>query len=473
MFIVGLLLLANLFFGNGLLHLLDPWEADFLRFATSATDISSIPALIQQQLVERFGPDSNYLRLSGIGILLFALFAFISLCRPLFGRETMLAFFLVCAASPVLIFLMKLAIPDTWLAAIHLISIPLLLRSLKQDDKLWAVGFGLMILVGGAIHGLNTLVWFACWLLSLAFLHPEGKKLWHLKYWWPLPLLIMQVIWLSPGEGWLFHWGSLSPFAVLAFSFGMAVIWMGFLFGSFRDLVWKLRKKEEASLLMLCWLIAGLCTFSMTIGLLFCLLIAKQLQLFFHQKYPWESWIKTPAIITLIFFFLIAVALVFNNYESFGKGALKYSLIVIGIFWATALWSVVGIFARDRSWILGGKSMTGLVPLFFGVILLLPFFEEDNTWQTALFTQEIPKYEADHSELLTQALYLPDSLSQDRNAKLLAELAGWRLTERQSRGGLGLFPLQPDTDKRDIAEAFSLWIPSAQDYKRFYLKKMD
>ena len=166
----------------------------------------------------------------------------------------------------------------------------------------------------------------------------------------------------------------------------------------------------------------------------------------------------------VIFFFLISVALVFNNYDRFGRGVLGYSLLVIGLFWASAMWSVIGIFSRDRSWIVGGKSFTGLVPLFFAIILLLPFFEQDNSWQRQLITQEIPRQVEQRNLKWDQRLHLPADMLENDQAILLAELAGWQLVAEPESGSLSLEPVTEQTDKRDRAEAFDLWMPAVQGY---------
>lgn len=468
LFICVALYLANLFFGNGLLHLLDPWEADFLRYATGTDEISSLPALIQRQLIDSFGPDTNMLRLSGLGIFLFAIFAFVSLSRPLWGRDTLLAFFLVVAASPILVCLLKLCNPDVWLTSIYLISIPLLLRALKQSDWLWSLGFGLMIMVAGSIHPINALIWTSCWILSLAFLHPDGKKIWNIKFLWPLLILILQYLFFSEGEGWLFHWGKISPALSILVFIGMAIVWMGFLLGGFRDMIWKLRKKEEASILFFCWLIAGLATMSPALGLLFCLLVAKQLQLFFQKKYPWENWIKTGAVITLVFFFLVAMALIYNNYDSFGKGVLGNTLVVVFLFWATAFWSIIGIFSKDRTWIVGGKVFTGLVPFFMAIILLLPYWETNRAWQQKLITKELPRYLDKNDVNWNNTLVLPDSLAKDETVALYAELKNWNVVSTGDQKSVSLKRVGASTDKQFLSESFPLLLPNQEEPPRFY-----
>ncbi|NNE29167.1 MAG: hypothetical protein HKN16_06000 [Saprospiraceae bacterium] len=466
--IAALLFVANLFFGNGLLRILEPWELDFLRYSRTAESINSIPALVQSFALDSFGPDSNYLRLGGLGIMLFSLFAFISLSRPLFGREVTTAFFLVAASSPVLVFLMKISIPDLWLAGVHLMSIPFLLRGLKQPQIIWSTGFGILMLLGGFMHPGPNLLWYLLWIGALIVLHPQGKRLINIQYWWPLPFLVYQYFSIDPGDGWLFYWGSVKPLFSLLIFFLIPIIWVGFFSGGLRDLFWKVRKKEESGLIFLSWFIAAFFTLSPALGLLFLLIAAKQLQLFFTNNYPWKSWVRSAEVFALISFFLLAIAFVFNQFESLGAGALRYTLIVIGLFWASAFWAVIGVFSVDRSWIVGGKAFVGLVPVFIAIILLLPFLERDNNWQKELLVKQVPEFLEKNDLPVEVPICFADSLKADPQLSILLELS--KHSPSNGKPCLSLQVVGQQTDKRKLTDKFPLPITGKPVGERYYLE---
>jgi len=96
----GVIFFANLFLLNGYARILIPYESKALLSWANDVQSGHLPGIIGNWMLNEYGADTNYLRLGGLAFLLFCLFGFISLARPLFGRDTLLAFFLVIASSP-------------------------------------------------------------------------------------------------------------------------------------------------------------------------------------------------------------------------------------------------------------------------------------------------------------------------------------------------------------------------------------
>lgn len=463
--ITAIFFLANLFFLNGFVSILVPIESNAIEAWGADQGIKDLPGLVGNYIIENKGLDTNFLRLAGLSFFLFCLFAFVSLARPLFGRDTLLAFFLVLASSPIFIFLTKLAIPDMWLAGVQLLAITFLLRCSKQADIIWKIGFWISMLIGALIHPMMMFAWGLLFIGSLSIFHKDKSRFIQ----WPFGVgLIIPVIFyfiIPNPAGYLFSFGTFPihyyALAMLLFS----ITWFGFLLGGFRDMVWKLGKKEELSIIFLAWFIAGLATNGIILGLGFSLLIAKQLQLYFLSNYPRASWVKTGSVLFLITSFFGAMLLMFHCYHYYGGAGFKSAIGVGGLFWMAGFWSILGIFSKDRSWVVGGYTFMGLIPFFIALVSLIPKFESEHQWIKTVFVEEKDAWK-------NETLHIPKIL-QTENPKFetYAQLGRQKVTTDRNHATMFLEQVTDETPNQIRAESFPMFVPSTISFDDFVIRK--
>jgi len=462
--ITGIFFLANLFFLNGFVSILEPFESNAIATWYGEQAGKDLPALVGNYVIENQGLDTNFLRLGGLAFFLFCLFAFVSLARPLFGRDTLLAFFLVLASSPIFIFLTKLAIPDMWLAGAQLLAITFLIRCSKQSDIIWKIGFWISMLIGAMIHPMMMFAWGLIFIGCLAIFHKDKSRFIQ----WPfgVGLLIPVVFYfiIPNPTGYLFSYGTLPIHYFLLGMLLFSITWFGFLLGGFRDLVWKLGKKEELSIIFLAWFIAGLATNGIILGLGFSLLVAKQLQLYFLSNYPRGGWVKTGSVLFLIASFFGAMALIFHCYHYYGGAGFKAAIGVGGLFWMAGFWSILGIFSKDRSWVVGGYVFMGLIPVFIALVTLIPKFESNQQWIKTIFVDERTSWK-------NETLFIPEILQTEQNKyELYARLGGLKITENASNASMFLTLVNSNTPNQLRAESFPLWVPQLKKVEDFVIK---
>ncbi len=463
--ITGIFFLANLFFLNGFVSILVPFESNAIAAWGSEQSVRDLPGLVGNYLLENKGLDTNFLRLSGLSFFLFCLFAFVSLARPLFGRDTLLAFFLVLASSPIFILLTKLAIPDMWLAGAQLLATTFLLRCSKQTDMLWKIGFWISMLFGALIHPMMMFIWGLVFISALAIFHKNKSRFIQ----WPFGVgLIIPVIFyfiIPNPAGYLFSFTTLPFHYYLLGMLLFSITWFGFLLGGFRDMIWKLGKKEELSIIFLAWFLAGLATNGIILGLGFSLLIAKQLQLYFLSNYPRVSWVKTGSVLFLIASFFGAMLLIFHCRHYYGGAGFKAAIGVGGLFWMAGFWSILGIFSKDRSWVVGGYTFMGLIPVFIALVSLIPKFESENQWIKTVFVQEKDAWK-------NETLFIPENLRLESSKyETYAQLGKQKVTTDLGQATMVLEQVTDQTPNQVRAESFPLFVPEQMRMDDYVIRR--
>ena len=218
-------------------------------------------------LYQNWGLNEFLLRLPGALILLISCTIFYFLSRRLFGSTALASFYVVLGSSLLVINSSKLAVADSFLFAVQLVSIPLLIRYLKQGKWQWQLGWWSCLIIGSLLAPLVMLIWGVAWWQYLRMLHPNGQRL---KEWYWLFLWVAGVSigwtkgWLdSTDEAYFLAYTNQSWLSFLGISMLGILPWLGFLPAALRELFFKLKKKEELALLTSAWLLIGLLSHSL------------------------------------------------------------------------------------------------------------------------------------------------------------------------------------------------------------------
>ena len=207
----------------------------------------------------------------------------------------------------------------------------------------------------------------------------------------PLVILLLQG---NQGIRSYWFWGG-RPLAYLAF-LGYSILSFlpitGWFLAGVRDLIYKVRRGEQAARLYTAGLFISFITQSLVFPLLLALLAGKQMQLYFRaENYPWRDWARGGAVVHLVFAFVGAfVALLFGGISFSGEG-FRAALGMAAAYWIFSLLGVIGLYGEKRDFALGGSLLAGLLGVLFFWVQVYPYLETERDWPTELVDQlEVP-----------------------------------------------------------------------------------
>lgn len=306
----------------------------------------------------------------------------------LFGRLVAELHLLLAASSLWLPFFGKVATADSWAFFGHVglwLSTLLLLRS---DSKKYQFLQGGFVLLAGLAAPNATLALLLLLFVGLHWLSGH-KDIW-LKSWpsMVIGLVVAATLWKQAPQTYWF-WGynadKYGQFILYAFLGMLPAI--GFLFGGLRDLIFKLKKQEALARSMVTVLVAALISQSLLFPLVLAALAGKQLQLFFTERYPWNNWVKGPAILHLIFAFFGSFFGLMSGLVQFRGDGYRAALGMVAAYWIFSLLAVLGLYGKRRDFTIGGTVLTGLLSLMFFWVQVYPWIEKDRDWPSDLIEQ--------------------------------------------------------------------------------------
>lgn len=158
----------------------------------------------------------------------------------------------------------------------------------------------------------------------------------------------------------------LAPFSISLRDYSLISIlgmlpWIAFLPAAIIDMTKKLKRKEELSILSSGWLLGAILSFSLGLQAIFALLIAKQIEAFFHPNYPYANWVKTFAALNIVAAFIGGIFLMLNGFYALEMEGFRLGMSIGAVYWIPAFLAVVGIFGKNNRLITGGAALSGLL----------------------------------------------------------------------------------------------------------------
>ncbi len=397
------LVIANLLITNAVLPVWLKYEAiSLLKVLSADSPAPSLffPARLWSWLYESRGFDEFALRLPSGIVLLAGGLGFYFLSRKIFGTKLTLATLLVLGSSLLTIHSSKFAMADPFLLSFQLVSLPLILRYLKQDRALWQVGWWLCLLLGSLLDPLSMMLWGAGWWLFLRAFHPQGQQL---RDWYFLILYIglvsfgwMQGLLGRLPESFVLAHGQVSIWQFLGISLLGILPWLGFLPAALRDLVYKLKRGEELALVSAGWLLMALLSFSMILQFVLAFLIARQLLVCLQQRYPFGGLVKVFNLLVLVLVFCGAFAAMLGGFTNFGPDGFRAVMAVCALFWVGCFIGVLGLFSKNEWMLISGFGGAGLLSALAFWVYLSPFIQQN----LSIGDQMSKKVEAVSSQLV-------------------------------------------------------------------------
>lgn len=351
------MVLINLLVMNDWMSLWSPWETE----GNGLTKLFGIG--------EGTPPKLFLVRLPGVLFLILGLGLSYWVGKPIFGRSRIIQGGLVLCTSFVLLFCTKLMVFDTWLLVSQSVATLAMIRYMKQPALHWVMVFWAATLLALFIHPWSTVLALVVLGISLRILHLQGKQLDKLCY-WLLPVLLF----VSPIQqmGFIFSFGNIPYWQFLGLMFLGLLPWTGFLMASFADLIYKLRKREEMAIILLGMLLAGIFAQSLLLTMVFALLIARQLAVYFQENYPYRSLVRGFAVLHLLGSFFVITFLLLNAYTTIGGVGFRAIMAAGAVYWMLTFIGVIGLFGNQKRLIMVGMTWGALVTFFLLVVRTYP-----------------------------------------------------------------------------------------------------
>lgn len=416
---VGVLFLVNLLFWNSEASLWSGGEAALWWNSHMDTNEAGLPGWWISRLSLNPGDLAQARWISG-GLLLLGLLIFNWLGQKIFKQERVILSLLVMTSSLVLPNFGKLASADIYLFLAHFGGFLSLVLYLKQPVRSWQVLTYIFLLAGLMIHPISSLIFWLALVVWLFLRHPQGKKLSQLYLWAVAPAMGILLIVLGQ-----FHWQPTGfVFSANQFPIGKFLLYsvigmapfFGYLLGGLRDNAMMVKKGEEQAVIYSGGLIAGFLAFSLSWQAFLALLVAKQMEVYFKDNYPFRDWVKTGAILHLVLIFAFAFALLYNGFVYFEGDGYRAGIAVSGSYWALSFVGIVGLYGIRKPLALGASLLSGLIGMSFFWLQLYPLMETQRS-----LVQEMPKEVKALRPEATEMVLLPRQKRSFPNAAVYAK----------------------------------------------------
>ncbi len=379
--LIGSLIIANLLVSNETTGLL--FQPERLSIEQSNPEIrvdyaiSNLPQRVNDYVFEASKGDPFSMRLPGIVLLILGMAGWFFLSRKLFGDWVAVTTNVILGASFAVINLSKFAIGDVWILVVNLFLFISIILNLKQDQQKWKMLFMGTLFLSFIVQNFQASIYSIVLIGSLFVFHPQGKRLKHPLFWGtPILLTVLSVLtgmYQAVDDNVYFAWRSIPIGTYLWQSFAAVLIWIGFLFGGFKDMVQKGLKKEEFSIIAFCWLLAALLSHTVILQAVFALIIAKQLHSYRLPNYPNNNIVNGFSVLQLIGSFFIAYYLMVRGFEISGTSGFRNAMVVGICYWIFNFIGVLGLYSKRIRWVMGGFAMAVILSTLLFWMRMNPF----------------------------------------------------------------------------------------------------
>ncbi len=364
-FTITVLLFAfNLLISNDWMVL---WSGGEVNSILNSRTQPTLPGHFLQQLRDiQDGNAPFFWRLPSALIIILGLVGFYQLAKLLFGKTVMQYSIMTLAASFLVVNYGKLASQDSWAFSFQSLSWILMLLSIKQASLKWQVPLLLSSAVAVWIQPLESSIFLLLNAIFLQLLMPGKRNLF--RHYMILPAVGLTILILYSGQGpdWSgsnSYWtiGSSGHLKFIAFSLLAWGLFLGFVLGGIREIMDKLGKKEELSIILVSGLIAALLANAIVLHIVLAVLAGRQLKNYFDKKYPYESIVKTGAVLHLVFAFAIATVFMIYSFVEFRGPGFRSALALTMLYWMGAFISVIGLYGKNQRYVIIGTVFGGVL----------------------------------------------------------------------------------------------------------------
>lgn len=319
------------------------------------------------------------IRMPSLLMLATSFFAFYKLGGKIFSNKFSLLTLLLAAASFPLLMIGKIGTTDIWLFSIQLLIFPLAVIQLKKRNNLYSIFIILLSILLVFIHPLSALVFNVILFGTLFLFHQNRKSILMEGAIAVLSSLLIPFLlglpWMN--EGFLFSYtNNLSYYFLCVFAGLMAAL--GFVPAVLIHLYNRIRIKEEMAILSFAGILAGLCSISLLAHFILLLLIAKQIEAFSQENYPYKNTVKTFTILQVLFSFFIATLFMLNGFTWFQGTGFRKALIFGIPLWGMGIVTLVTLYSDNKKYIMSSIVMGGIITNFLFWTQIMPLWEAER-----------------------------------------------------------------------------------------------
>jgi len=388
--LAALLVLFNLLIANDYVTIWEGAEATMVLQAQQETlgadamtssDRAFLPSKVVEVVYSLLGFDIAYLRYISVLVLLLTFLGIYHWGRKIFGDEASLLTLLVAGASFMLVNVAKMVTADSWLFAAQSLFIIFLILYIKQPIIKWMIGVVVMLLLGLLIEPISMLIWSMGLAVYFYFQHPNKTAAKGILLKAILPVTLLGLVFLltqgvHSNEIFLLGYGQIGYGKYLLFTFLAILPWLGFLIAGFLDIFMKVKKREELAIISVGWLIFGLMSMSMVLQFLFAYLIAKHVLAYLRKPYPYEGLVKSVSLFMLLLSFIGITLMLIGGWQQLGEGGYLSLLAVGAVYWVFGFAGAMGLFLKEKRFIIGGFALSALLVTFAFWGRLYPLVEK-------------------------------------------------------------------------------------------------
>ncbi len=372
-----MLVVVNLLIANDMITIWDGAETNNILLAFEK--FLYLPSYILSFNSIENGTWTFWYRLPSAAILILTLLVFYYMARQLFGETYSQYALLTLGASFFVVSISKTASADAWAFASQCLSWIFLLAYLKQPILKWQLLFYTLVGFAVWVQPLESILFFSLNSLGLYFFHPKKKLIWQLN---PFAALLGAVL--------LFHftitldWGGTSTYSSIGssnyakFLFLSLLGWfpfIGFLISGNREILYKWKRKEELTIILLCGLISALLSHSILLHGIISIIVGRQLANYFNKSFPFRAFVKTGAVLHLVIVFTFAVVALIYCFLEFGALGFRSALALTTIYWMPSFIAVIGLYGMNKKYVVVGTVWSGLLASFLFYVQLNPLID--------------------------------------------------------------------------------------------------
>jgi hypothetical protein len=389
-----MLFVVNLLIANDLVTLWDGAEAALLL--QSIESPHTLPSYVLSWLPVESGAWLFWLRLPGAVLIILACLTFFQLAKKLFGTAYSQYALLVLAASFVVVNTGKVATSDSWAFATQWMSWLFLLLYLKQPTRQWQLLFYGMLGLAVWIQPLETTLFISIYSAFLYFFHPKKSWLVRLN---PVAALLGATLlfhftnlldWRSSTAYWSI--GSSGYLKFMGLSLLAWLPFLGFLISGIREMINKWKRKEELTIVLATGLISALIGHAIVFHGILAVVVGRQLQAYFQEKFPYRAFVKTGAVLHLIFAFTVAVVLTIYSFLEFRGVGFRSALAVTTVYWMPSFMAVIGMYGMTRRYVVVGTVWAGLLATLLFYVQIQPLIDNRRAVVERAFEKLIDDY---------------------------------------------------------------------------------
>ncbi len=316
----------------------------------------NLPIIFYQLITKFIGENIFAIRLVGVIFFIFSLLGTYNLGRRFLGEERIKMTILILMSSFLMVNFAKFAMLDIWIGGIQMLLFCALILYLKKSNSDWwnvlLVFAGISTLIAPMLNGVFILGLLA----YLYFFHPNGKVLKEKRNLvFVLPLIIG--FFVHPMESYFWF----QPLQYLKMNILGMLLFLPFLLPALWQLIQRLRKREEFSILIFGGLLMGFLTLSLSIQFFFAILVAKQMKDYFDKNYPYQNAVKTLAIFGMIGSFSVSLYYMLNGFRAQGAIGFRAPMLLSLAYWIPNFVFLIGLYAKRRRMIEGSLLICGVL----------------------------------------------------------------------------------------------------------------